>query len=161
MAKEKFTLLVNGRKYTVTVEPDEPLLWVLRDDLGLTGTKFGCGVGECGACAVIIDGVARRSCQVLVKYISSGQQITTIEGLGTLNKLTPLQQSFIEHTAFGCGFCTPGMIMSSVGLLKRKPPFMSPMSLSTIRSRVKLTEWVFAFWMMAARSVYSNPAAKL
>jgi len=66
LAKEKFTLLVNGRKHTVTVEPDEPLLWVLRDDLRLTGTKFGCGVGECGACAVIIDGVARRSCQVLV-----------------------------------------------------------------------------------------------
>ncbi len=121
LAKENFTIIVNGRNYRVNVEPDEPLLWILRDDLGLTGTKFGCGVGECGACAVIIDGIARRSCQVLVKYVSSGQKIMTIEGLGTLNRLSPLQQSFIQNTAFGCGFCTPGMIVTATALLARNP----------------------------------------
>ena len=102
-------------------EPDEPLLWILRDDLNLTGTKFGCGVGECGACSVLIDGIARRSCRVEVQNVSSGQEIVTIEGLGTKENLSNLQKSFVEYTAFGCGFCTPGMIITATALLARNP----------------------------------------
>jgi len=112
---------VNGKKHRVKAEPDEPLLWILRDDLDLTGTKFGCGVGECGACSVLIDGVARRSCRVLVQNVSSGQEIVTIEGLGTKNNLNPLQKAFVESTAFGCGFCTPGMIIAATALLAHTP----------------------------------------
>ena len=121
MAKKIFKLNINGQIYKVKAEPDEPLLWVLRDDLDLTGTKFGCGVGECGACSVLINSVARRSCQVQVQYASSGQKIITIEGLGTIGNLSPLQQAFVEHTAFGCGFCTPGMIINATALLKFNP----------------------------------------
>ncbi|MGB6867529.1 MAG: 2Fe-2S iron-sulfur cluster-binding protein, partial [Candidatus Aminicenantaceae bacterium] len=90
MAKSWFTLNVNGKKRRVKTEPDEPLLWILRDDLDLTGTKFGCGVGECGACSVLIDDIARRSCRVQVQNVSSGQKIVTIEGLGTRENLSPL-----------------------------------------------------------------------
>jgi carbon-monoxide dehydrogenase small subunit len=121
LAKSWFTLDVNGKKRRVNVEPDEPLLWILRDDLGLTGTKFGCGVGECGACSVLIDNLARRSCRVQVQHVASGQKIVTIEGLGTKENLSPLQKAFVEHTAFGCGFCTPGMIVSATALLARNP----------------------------------------
>lgn len=103
------------------VELDEPLLWVLRDDLGLTGTKFGCGTGECGACSVLIDGVARRSCRVPVAYAAAGREIVTIEGLGTSGNLSPLQQAFVDHTAFCCGFCTPGMIITATALLASNP----------------------------------------
>ncbi len=119
LAKNWFTLNVNGKKRQVKTEPDEPLLWILRDDLDLTGTKFGCGVGECGACSVLIDGIARRSCRVEVQHVSSGQQIVTIEGLGTRDNLSSLQKAFVEHTAFGCGFCTPGMIITATALLAR------------------------------------------
>ncbi len=121
MAKQTFKLDVNGKSYTVTVEPDEPLLWVLRDDLKLTGSKFGCGVGICGSCSVLIDGVARRSCCVHVANVSRGQKIITIEGLGTINNLSPLQKAFVDHTAFCCGFCTPGMIITATALLARNP----------------------------------------
>jgi len=121
VAKQTFKLDVNGRNYTVQVEPDEPLLWVLRDDLKLTGSKFGCGVGVCGACSVLIDGVARRSCCVHVANVTQGQEIITIEGLGTLDNLSPLQQAFVAHTAFCCGFCTPGMIITATALLARNP----------------------------------------
>ena len=121
MAKKIFRLNVNGGIYKVKAEPDEPLLWVLRDDLDLTGTKFGCGVGECGACSVLINGMARRSCQVQVQYACSRQNIVTIEGLGTIANLSPLQKAFVEHTAFGCGFCTPGMIINATALLKFNP----------------------------------------
>jgi aerobic-type carbon monoxide dehydrogenase small subunit (CoxS/CutS family) len=121
LAKKIFKLNVNGRIYKIKAEPDEPLLWVLRDDLDLTGTKFGCGVGECGACSVLINGVARRSCQVQIQYAASGQNIVTIEGLGTIGNLSPLQQAFVEHTAFGCGFCTPGMIINATALLNFNP----------------------------------------
>jgi aerobic-type carbon monoxide dehydrogenase small subunit (CoxS/CutS family) len=121
LARTWFTLNVNGKKHRVKTEPDEPLLWILRDDLDLIGTKFGCGVGECGACSVLIDGLARRSCRVEVQHVSSGQEIVTIEGLGTKGDLSPLQKSFVEHTAFGCGFCTPGMIITAAALLARNP----------------------------------------
>jgi len=121
MAKQIFTLNVNGKKYQVRAEPDEPLLWVLRDDLKLTGSKFGCGVGVCGACSVLIDGVARRSCCVHVSHVAHGHEIVTVEGLGAPDDLTPLQQAFIDHTAFCCGFCTPGMIVTAAALLARNP----------------------------------------
>ncbi len=121
MAKQSFTLNVNGKDHRVHVEPDESLLWVLRDNLRLTGSKFGCGVGICGACSVLIDGVARRSCCVQIANVSQGQKIITIEGLGTLENLSPLQKAFIDHTAFCCGFCTPGMIITAKALLARNP----------------------------------------
>ena len=121
MAKSWFTLNVNGKNRRVKAEPDEPLLWILRDDLDLTGAKFGCGVGECGACSVLIDNLARRSCRIQVQHVASGQKIVTIEGLGTEEGLSPLQRAFIEHTAFGCGFCTPGMIVTATALLARNP----------------------------------------
>ena len=121
MAKKNIILNVNREMRVVTVELDEPLLWVLRDDLGLTGAKFGCGTGECGACSVLIDGKARRSCRVPVAYAAAGQEIITIEGLGSLGNLSPLQQAFIDHTAFCCGFCTPGMIITATALLAKNP----------------------------------------
>jgi aerobic-type carbon monoxide dehydrogenase small subunit (CoxS/CutS family) len=121
LAKQTFTLNVNGKKYRVQVEPDEPLLWVLRDDLKLTGSKFGCGVGVCGACSVLIDGVVRRSCCIQVVNVSQGQKIITIEGLGTLKNLSLLQKAFVKHSAFCCGFCTPGMIITATALLARNP----------------------------------------
>ena len=119
MAKKNFTLNVNGKIRQVMAELDEPLLWVLRDDLGLTGTKFGCGNGECGACSVLIDGEVRRSCRVPVAYAALGREITTIEGLSTAGNLSPLQQAFIDHTAFCCGFCTPGMLITATALLAK------------------------------------------
>jgi len=121
MTKQAFTLNVNGRDYRVSCEPDEPLLWILRDDLKLTGSKFGCGVGVCGACSVLIDGVARRSCCVQVANVSQSHKIITIEGLGTPDNLSPLQKAFVKHTAFGCGFCTPGIIITATALLSRNP----------------------------------------
>jgi aerobic-type carbon monoxide dehydrogenase small subunit (CoxS/CutS family) len=121
LAEENFTLNVNGKKHKIKAEPDEPLLWILRDNLNLTGTKFGCGLGECGACSVLIDGVARRSCQVHMRYVSSGQKIVTIEGLGTVDNISPVQEAFVEHTGFQCGYCTPGMIISATALLSINP----------------------------------------
>ncbi len=121
MAKQTFALNVNGKEYRVRLEPDEPLLWTLRDDLKLTGSKFGCGVGVCGSCSVLIDGIARRSCCVQVENVSQGQKIITIEGLGTHENLSPLQKAFVEYTAFCCGFCTPGMIITATALLSRTP----------------------------------------
>ncbi len=121
MAKQEFNLNVNGKAYKVKVEPDEPLLWVLRDDLKLTGSKFGCGVGICGACTVLIDGVPRRSCVIKMENVSPGQKIVTIEGLGSPKNLTAVQQAFIDHNAFGCGFCTPGMILTATALLAQNP----------------------------------------
>lgn len=121
MAKKNITLNVNGKIRNVHVEIEEPLLWVLRDNLGLTGTKFGCGKGECGACSVLIDGESQRSCRVPVAYVALGQEIVTIEGIGTSENLSPLQKAFIEYTAFGCGYCTPGMIINATALLARNP----------------------------------------
>ncbi|MCK5377051.1 MAG: (2Fe-2S)-binding protein [Acidobacteria bacterium] len=120
-AGRRHELRVNGTNVTVTVDSDEPLLWVLRDHLKLTGTKFGCGEGVCGACSVLIDGEAYRSCVVTVGEVASGEEIVTIEGLGRPGELSKLQTAFIEHTAFGCGYCTPGMIVTAEALLSRKP----------------------------------------
>lgn len=108
---------VNGKHYAVSYPPDTPLLYVLHDELGLTGTKYGCGEGQCGACTVLIGGAPRRSCQFPVSAAST-KPITTIEGLEKDGKLHPVQQAFLAAGAFQCAFCTSGMLMSSVGLLK-------------------------------------------
>jgi len=113
-------LSVNGRDHVLRVEPRWTLLQTLRDHLGLTGTKPGCERGECGACTVLIDGVARYSCLTLAVE-AAGSQITTIEGLMQGEELGPVQQSFVEEDAFQCGYCTPGQIMNVEGLLRRTP----------------------------------------
>jgi isoquinoline 1-oxidoreductase alpha subunit len=118
---ETLRLNVNGRNHILELNPEEPLLWVLRDDLGFTGTKFGCGMGACGACSVLIDNQERRSCRVPVGSVASGQKIVTVEGLAKGKKLSSLQEAFIEKNAFCCGFCTSGMLISATALLLRNP----------------------------------------
>jgi aerobic-type carbon monoxide dehydrogenase small subunit (CoxS/CutS family) len=113
-----FTL--NGRPERVTVDDERMLLWVLRGDLGLTGTKFGCGTAACGACTVIVNKEAVRSCSTPVKDVA-GKEVTTIEGLAQGGKLHPLQDAFIKHHAYQCGFCTPGMILNAYALLLKTP----------------------------------------
>jgi isoquinoline 1-oxidoreductase subunit alpha len=113
-------LEVNGKRYSVNYPPDTPLLYVLRDELGLTGTKYGCGEGMCGACTVLIGGTARRSCQIPVNAVDA-RPITTIEGLEKNGVLHPVQQAFLDVEALQCAYCTPGMIMSSVSLLRANP----------------------------------------
>ena len=113
-------LEINGKKYSVHYPPDTPLLYVLRDELGLTGTKYGCGEGMCGACTVLIERTARRSCQIPVSAAAS-KPITTIEGLAKNGALHPVQQAFLDAGAFQCAYCTSGMIMSSVSLLQSNP----------------------------------------
>jgi nicotinate dehydrogenase subunit A len=113
-------LMVNGVRSRVNTDPERPLLWVLRNELDLTGAKYGCGEGQCGACTVLIDGVAHRSCLTPVGSVA-GKEITTIEGLADGKRLHPLQQAFVDCEAMQCGYCTPGMIMQSVGLLRRDP----------------------------------------
>jgi carbon-monoxide dehydrogenase small subunit len=112
-----FTL--NGKPTRVTVDGERMLLWVLRSDLGLTGTKFGCGEALCGACTVVVNGEAVRSCVTPVKSVA-GKKVLTIEGLGE-SKLHAIQQAFVNHHAFQCGYCTPGMIMSAYALLNKTP----------------------------------------
>jgi isoquinoline 1-oxidoreductase subunit alpha len=111
------SLMVNGEQRTVDVEPETPLLWVLRDTLGLTGTKFGCGIAACGACTVVIDGQAVRTCVTPVSMVQ-GREITTIEGLGA-SALHAVQQAWIEHQVPQCGYCQSGMIMAAAALLGR------------------------------------------
>lgn len=114
------TLSVNGKTYNVDVEADTPLLWVLRDTIGLTGTKYGCGIAQCGCCTVHIGGAATRSCQVPVGTIGAAQ-ITTIEALAQDGKLHPVQQAWIDHDVPQCGYCQTGMMMAVVALLKERP----------------------------------------
>lgn len=114
------TLSVNGRSYEVDVEPDTPLLWVLRDTIGLTGTKYGCGIAQCGCCTVHLDGVATRSCQVPVGSVG-GKRIATIEALAQNGKLHPVQQAWLDLDVPQCGYCQSGMIMAAVALLRQKP----------------------------------------
>ncbi len=118
---QQIDLDVNGTVSRVEVDPGQPLLWVLRDTLKLTGTKFGCGEGACGACSVLIDGEVYRSCSVEVGDVAGGEKIVTIEGLGIPEDLSKLQAAFMEHTAFGCGYCTPGMIVTATALLSSNP----------------------------------------
>lgn len=113
-------LEINGKRYPVSYPADTPLLYVLRDELGLTGSKYGCGEGQCGACTVLIGGMPRRSCQIPVSA-AAAKPITTIEGLEKDGGLNPVQQAFLDAGAFQCAYCTSGMIMSSVGLLQANP----------------------------------------
>lgn len=118
--QETIQFTLNGKPVSPTVDSDRMLLWVLRTNLGLTGTKYGCGENYCGACTVLIDGEAVRSCQMPIKYVQ-GKKVVTIEGLGTEESLHPLQQAFMEHDALQCGYCTPGMIMNAYSFLKTNP----------------------------------------
>jgi nicotinate dehydrogenase subunit A len=114
-------LRVNGRERTVAVEdPDMPLLYALRDSLALNGPKFGCGLGQCGACTAMVDGEAVRTCQMPTAS-AAGREITTLEGLGSPERLHPVQAAFIEEQAAQCGYCSNGMIMTSAALLRRNP----------------------------------------
>ncbi len=113
-------LNVNGKSMQANVDPRTPLLWVLRDTLGLTGTKYGCGIAQCGACTVLIDGVATRSCQVPLNSVG-GRKITTIEGLATDGKLNKIQAAWIAHDVPQCGYCQSGMIMAATALLASNP----------------------------------------
>ena len=116
----QFNLTVNGTEQSADVDETTPLLWVLRNDLGLTGTKFGCGVSQCGACTVHLDGVATRSCITPVSEVGD-QEITTIEGLGGEESLTPLQEAWIEVQAPQCGYCQSGQIMTASSFLSDNP----------------------------------------
>jgi isoquinoline 1-oxidoreductase alpha subunit len=113
-------LTVNGRRLTVRSDPERPLLWVLRNELDLTGAKYGCGEGQCGACTVLVDGVALRSCITPV-YTVAGRAITTVEGLADGERLHPVQQAFVDCDAMQCGYCTSGMILAAVALLHKSP----------------------------------------
>ena len=118
--EKTISFVLNGKKTDILVDPESTLLWVLRNQLGLTGTKYGCGIGYCGACTVIIDNEAVRSCSVKVGDIT-GKKVITIEGLAKNGKLHPVQQAFVDNDALQCGYCTPGMIMNAVALLIKNP----------------------------------------
>lgn len=120
MKKTALKITVNGVKHSLRIDPNLRLLDLLRDELSLTGTKEGCGIGECGACTVILDGKAVNSCLILAAQCA-GREVITIEGLSDGDKLHPLQRAFLDHGAVQCGFCTPGMIMSSAALLHENP----------------------------------------
>jgi nicotinate dehydrogenase subunit A len=113
-------IIVNGQPHQVDAAPDTPLLYVLRNDLGLNGPKFGCGLGQCGACAAIVGGKLTRTCSVTLRDVGE-DQITTLEGLGTVEKPHPLQRSFTDEQAAQCGYCSNGMIMAAKVLLDRNP----------------------------------------
>ncbi len=114
-------LTINGQDHTIDVEDDMPLLWVLRDELQITGVKYGCGIAQCGACTVHIDGQAVRSCQVAAGSLVDGTEITTIEGLGTPDALHAVQEAWVEHQVAQCGYCQSGQIMQAASLLDVNP----------------------------------------
>lgn len=118
--KKPIRFRLNGRTAALETDPGRTLLWVLRTDLDLTGTKYGCGVGLCGSCTVVVDGKAVRSCQTSLAEIE-GKEVTTIEGLAREGRLHPIQQAFVDKGGFQCGYCTPGMIMNAYGLLLGDP----------------------------------------
>jgi len=117
---ESISFKLNGKSVSLKVDSNRKLLWVLRTNLGLTGTKYGCGIAQCGACTVLVDKRAVRSCIVPVRNVE-GKEVLTIEGLAQNGKLHPLQEAFIKHDALQCGFCTPGMILNAYSLLLRNP----------------------------------------
>ena len=116
----KYQLIINGETRDVEAVPNTPLLWVLRDNLGLTGTKYGCGVAQCGACTVHLDGTAVRSCSTPVSTIGN-KKVTTIEGLASADALHPVQQAWMEENVPQCGYCQSGQIMSAVALIEKNP----------------------------------------
>jgi aerobic-type carbon monoxide dehydrogenase small subunit (CoxS/CutS family) len=116
--EESISFKLNDKSVSITTDPDRPLLWVLRSDLGLTGTKYGCGKGLCGACTVMLGDRAIRSCIIPVRTVKD-KEVMTIEGLAKNGQLHPLQEAFAKHDALQCGFCTPGMILNAYGLLLR------------------------------------------
>ena len=118
--EETISFQLNGKKTEARLDPTQTLLWVLRNHFELSGTKFGCGMGFCGACTVLIDNEPVRSCQLTIGDVA-GKKVVTIEGLADKDKLHPVQKAFIEHDALQCGFCTPGMIMNATGLLLKNP----------------------------------------
>lgn len=118
--KKTIRFKLNGKSKSLTVDRERMLLWVLRTDFGLTGTKYGCGEGFCGACTVLVNNEAVRSCQFPVEDID-GKEVISIEGLTKNGKLHPLQEAFVKHDALQCGFCTPGMIINAVSLLRKNP----------------------------------------
>ena len=118
--EETIQFTLNGKPVSVTADTDRMLLWVLRKDLGFTGTKYGCGEGLCGACTVLVNEEAVRSCQTPLKDVQ-GKKIVTIEGLATQDILHPLQKAFMDHDALQCGYCTPGMIMNAYSFLRKNP----------------------------------------
>jgi aerobic-type carbon monoxide dehydrogenase small subunit (CoxS/CutS family) len=118
--EQKIRFNLNGKRTEITTDPNQTLLWVLRNHLGLTGTKYGCGTGFCGACTVLINREAARSCMLPVSDIE-GKEVITIEGLARGGKLHPIQKAFIEHDALQCGYCTPGMIMTAAAMLIKNP----------------------------------------
>jgi len=118
--EQNISFKLNGKETKVLIDPTETLLWVLRNKLGLTGTKFGCGMGFCGTCTILIDNIPERSCMLPVGDIA-GKNVVTIEGLAINGKLHPVQKAFVEHDALQCGYCTPGMIMNATGLLLKNP----------------------------------------
>ncbi len=118
--KRTVSFTLNGKPVTVTTDDERKLLWVLRQDLGLTGTKFGCGEALCGACTVVVNNEAVRSCSTTIAQVA-GKQVLTIEGLEKDGRLHPLQDAFVTHNAFQCGYCTSGMIMNAYALLLKKP----------------------------------------
>ena len=116
--EETIRFKLNNKETELVTDPNRILLWVLRDHFGLTGTKYGCGIGFCGACTVLIDNEAVRSCTLAVSDVA-GKSVITIEGLAENGKLHPVQQSFADHDALQCGYCTPGMVITAVALLKK------------------------------------------
>ncbi|NLW07054.1 MAG: (2Fe-2S)-binding protein [Clostridia bacterium] len=120
MERKWVKIKVNGKERQLYLKPNDLLLNVLRDELGLMGAKYGCGIGECGACTVLVNGRPMLSCLILAVTMD-GQEITTVEGLGDYDQLHPLQQSFLDHGAIQCGFCTPGMLVTAKGLLDENP----------------------------------------
>ena len=120
MRKETIRFTLNGKKVQIDTDPRNTLLWVLRTDLGVMGTKFGCGLGFCGSCTILLDDEPVRSC-MLSASDAEGKSVTTIEGLEVNGKTHPIQQAFMDHDALQCGYCTPGMIMTAYGFLKKNP----------------------------------------
>ena len=118
--EETISFQLNGKKTEVMIDPNQTLLWVLRNHFELTGTKFGCGIGFCGSCTVLIDQEPARSCILSIGEVA-GKNVITIEGLAKDGKLHPVQKAFVEHDALQCGYCTPGMIMNATGLLLKNP----------------------------------------
>jgi aerobic-type carbon monoxide dehydrogenase small subunit (CoxS/CutS family) len=118
--KKMIRFEINGRPVSLDVDPERMLLWILRTELGLTGTKYGCGEGICGACTVLVQGEAVRSCQYPMKDVQA-KKLTTIEGLAADGRLHPLQEAFVRHNVMQCGFCTSGMILTAYSLLRKNP----------------------------------------